>query len=156
MTTATSMTAAKAIPLGGNTKMVANMLEGREVRCGVEYEEFVTERPDIVFKTIHCGSIDAFCDFRPGTLECRSVRFESEILGEVNRQAVAAVNYTAREVLNMRIVVHKRFEFGVQDKTAFVRGYPADWKSGDELYHSICDAKNGALYRQHEALVTWG
>lgn len=40
--------------------MVANMLEGVEVRCGVEYKEPVAAEPDIAAKTIYCGPIDAF------------------------------------------------------------------------------------------------
>ena len=48
----------QGIPMGGYTKMVANMLEGVEVRCGVEYKELVAEQPDIAVRTIYCGPID--------------------------------------------------------------------------------------------------
>ncbi len=35
----------QGIPMGGYTKMVANMLEGIEVRCGVEYKELTPPSP---------------------------------------------------------------------------------------------------------------
>ena len=41
------------------TKMVANTLEGIEVRCGVEYKEPVAAEPDNAAKTIYCSPIDA-------------------------------------------------------------------------------------------------
>ena len=52
-----------------------------------------------------------------------------------------------------RIIEHKHFEFGTQDKTVITREYPADWKPGDEPYYPINDAKNEALYRQYEELA---
>ena len=143
----------QGIPMGGYTKMVANMLEGVEVRCGVEYQELAASEPDIAAKTIYCGPIDAFYNFKLGTLEYRSLRFETETLDEQDHQGVAVVNYTEREVPYTRIIEHKHFEFGTQDKTVITREYPADWKPGDEPYYPINDAKNEALYRQYEELA---
>ena len=136
--------------------MVANMLEGVEVRCGVEYKELVAEQPDIAARTIYCGPIDAFYDFRLGTLEYRSLRFESEVLDEADHQGVAVVNYTAREVPYTRVIEHKHFEFGDQPKTVITREYPADWRPGDEPYYPINDARNEALYRQYELAAQEG
>ena len=143
----------QGIPMGGYTKMVANMLEGIEVRCGVEYKELIASEPDIAVKTIYCGPIDAFYDFKLGTLEYRSLRFETETLDEQDHQGVAVVNYTEREIPYTRIIEHKHFEFGAQDKTVITREYPADWKPGDEPYYPINDAKNEALYKQYEELA---
>lgn len=143
----------QGIPMGGYTKMVANMLEGVEVRCGVEYKELAAAEPDIAAKTVYCGPIDAFYDFRLGTLEYRSLRFESEVLDEADHQGVAVVNYTAREVPYTRVIEHKHFEFGDQPKTVITREYPADWKPGDEPYYPINDARNEALYKQYEQLA---
>ena len=143
----------QGIPIGGYTQLVANMLEGIEVRCGVEYKDLVAEQPDIAAKTIYCGPIDAFYDFKLGTLEYRSLRFESELLDERDHQGVAVVNYTAREVPYTRIIEHKHFEFGTQEKTVITREYPADWKPGDEPYYPINDARNEALYKQYAELA---
>ena len=51
------------------------------------------------------------------------------------------VNYTEREIPYTRIIEHKHFEFGTQDKTVITREYPADWKPGDEPYYPINDAR---------------
>ena len=56
--------------------------------------------------------IDAYFDYKLGTLEYRSVRFETETLDKPNFQGNAAVNYTDRETPWTRIIEHKWFEFG--------------------------------------------
>ena len=76
-----------------------------------------------------------------------------ELLDEQDHQGVAVVNYTAREVPYTRIIEHKHFEFGAQEKTVITREYPADWKPGDEPYYPINDARNEALYKQYEELA---
>ena len=77
--------------------------------------------------------IDQYFDYKHGELEYRSLRFEHEVLDEENYQGNAVVNYTEREIPYTRIIEHKHFEYGTQDKTVITREYPADWKRGDEL-----------------------
>lgn len=149
----------QGIPVGGYTKMVERMLEGVDVRVGVEYKDLIAQEPDIAARTIYCGPIDAFYDFKLGTLEYRSLRFESELLDEEDHQGVAVVNYTERDVPWTRIIEHKHFEFGKDEngnplpKTVITREYPADWQPGDEPYYPINDERNTALYQQYEALA---
>ena len=149
----------QGIPMGGYTKMVERMLEGVEVRCGVEYKDLIAEQPDIAARTIYCGPIDAFYDFKLGELEYRSLRFESELLDEENHQGVAVVNYNEREVPWTRIIEHKHFEFGRDEqgnplpKTVITREYPADWQPGDEPYYPINDERNTELYARYAELA---
>ena len=143
----------QGIPMGGYTKMVANMLEGVEVRTGVEYKDLVAEQPDIADRVIYCGPIDSFYDYSLGQLEYRSLRFETEVLDETDHQGVAVMNYNEREVPYTRVIEHKHFEFGTQPKTVVTREYPADWKPGDEPYYPINDERNTALYEQYRELA---
>lgn len=143
----------QGIPMGGYTKMVANMLEGVEVRTGVEYKDLIAEQPDIADRVIYCGPIDSFYDYSLGQLEYRSLRFETELLDEADHQGVAVMNYNEREVPYTRVIEHKHFEFGTQPKTVITREYPADWKPGDEPYYPINDERNTALYEQYRELA---
>ena len=143
----------QGIPMGGYTKMVANMLEGVEVRTGVEYKDLIAEQPDIADRVIYCGPIDSFYDYSLGQLEYRSLRFETDLLDEADHQGVAVMNYNEREVPYTRIIEHKHFEFGTQPKTVVTREYPADWKPGDEPYYPINDERNTALYEQYRELA---
>ena len=143
----------QGIPMGGYTKMVANLLDGIEVRLNVDYLQNKAELDALAEKVVYTGPIDAYFDYKLGTLEYRSVRFETEVLDKPNFQGNAAVNYTDRETPWTRIIEHKWFEFGTQPKTVISREYSSEWKPGDEPYYPVNDEKNGALYQQYKTLA---
>ena len=149
----------QGIPIGGYTKMVENMLEGIEVRLGIDYLENKEELDKLADKVIYTGPIDAYFDYKLGTLEYRSVRFENEILDKPSFQGNAAVNYTDAETPWTRIIEHKWFEFGKDEegndlpKTVISREYSSEWKKGDEPYYPVNDEKNGALYAEYKKLA---
>ena len=149
----------QGIPIGGYTKMVANMLSGIEVRLGVDYLEHKAELDAQARKVLYTGPIDAYFGFQLGTLEYRSVRFENETLDIPSFQGNAAVNYTDRETPWTRIIEHKWFQFGKDDqgndlpKTIISREYSSEWKPGDEPYDPVNDEKNSKLYNAYRALA---
>ena len=143
----------QGIPIGGYTKLVANMLDGIEVRLGEDYFEKKEEYDAMAEKVVYTGAIDAYFDYRLGTLEYRSVRFETEVLDTPNFQGNAAVNYTDSETPWTRIIEHKWFEFGTQPKTVISREYSSEWKPGDEPYYPVNDEKNGKLYEEYKKLA---
>ena len=145
----------QGIPVGGYTKMVANLLEGVEVRLNTDYLEHKDELDALAQKVVYTGAIDAYFGYQLGYLEYRSVRFETELLDQPNFQGNAAVNYTDRETPWTRIIEHKWFEFGRDDegrelpKTIISREYSSEWKPGDEPYYPVNDEKNGELYARY-------
>lgn len=143
----------QGIPNGGYTQMVANMLGDVEVKLGVDYLENKAELDKLAKKVIYTGPVDAYFDYKLGALQYRSVRFETEILDTDNYQGNAVVNYTDSETPYTRIIEHKHFEFGTQEKTVISREYSAEWKPGDEPYYPVNDDKNSALYTQYKALA---
>ena len=149
----------QGIPLGGYTKMVANMLEGIEVKTGVDYLADKENWDRMAEKVIYTGPIDAYFHYALGTLEYRSIRFDTEILDKQNFQGNAAVNYTDRETPWTRIIEHKWFEFGKDgegndiSKTVISREYSSEWTVGDEPYYPVNDDKNGILYEKYKALA---
>ena len=149
----------QGIPMGGYTKMVANMLEGIEVRLNTDYLEHKEELDALAEKVVYTGPIDAYFGYRLGYLQYRSVRFETEKLDTPNFQGNAAVNYTDRETPFTRIIEHKWFQFGKDDegkdvpKTIISREYSSEWKPGDEPYYPVNDQVNGELYGKYKALA---
>lgn len=87
----------QGIPVGGYTKMAERMLDGTEVRLNANYFDDREGWNSCADKVIFTGPIDAFYNYQLGTLEYRSVRFETEVLDMPNFQGNAAVNYTDRE-----------------------------------------------------------
>ena len=149
----------QGIPVGGYTTMVENMLDGIEVRTGVDYFSNKSDLDNMANKIIYTGPIDAYFNYSLGYLEYRSVRFETELLDKPNFQGNAAVNYTDRDTPWTRIIEHKWFEFGKDDKgndipkTVISREYSSEWKPGDEPYYPVNDEKNSSLYKKYKHLA---
>ena len=143
----------QGIPVGGYTKMVWNMLEGIEIRLGVDYLEEKETLDALADKVVYTGAIDAYFEYKLGVLEYRSVRFETEVLDKPNFQGNAAVNYTDAKTPWTRIIEHKWFEFGTQPKTVISREYSSEWKVGDEPYYPVNDEKNMNLYKKYKELA---
>ena len=151
----------QGIPEGGYTQIVEKLLEDIPVLIGVSLQEYQTanaartaDEQDSWDRLLYTGMIDEYYHYRLGTLEYRTLRFETEELPEEdNYQGNAVVNYTEREVPYTRIIEHKHFEFQTGEGTVITREYPTTWKKGDEPYYPINDEKNGALYAQYAELA---
>lgn len=142
----------QGIPVGGYNPLIEKLLDGVEVRCGVDFlsdQELWRARCQ---RIVYTGRIDEFYDYRLGDLEYRSLRFESEALNMSNYQGNAVVNYTEREVPYTRIIEHKHFEFGEQPRTVITREYPDEYVRGKEPYYPINDDRNTELYARYKAI----
>lgn len=143
----------QGIPIGGYTAMVERILEGVEVRLGVDYLENKEELDALCDKVVYTGPIDAYFGYCYGPLGYRSVRFETELLDTDNYQGNAVVNYTDGETPYTRIIEHKHFEFGTHSKTVISKEFSQEWHPGIEPYYPINDAENSALYEKYRTLA---
>ena len=140
----------QGIPSSGYTKMVENILNGIEVRLNTD---FFTDRDfyeNCAEKIVYTGMIDEYYDYCFGVLEYRSLKFEIEILDTDNYQGNAVVNHIDREIPYTRIIEHKHFQFGTQEKTIITREYPALYEKGQDAYYPINDEKNSTLYQKYK------
>ena len=143
----------QGIPVGGYTAMMEKMFAGAQIRLNTDYLANKQELDALAKKVIYTGPIDAYFGFRLGSLEYRSVRFETEILDTDNFQGNAVVNYTDRETPFTRIIEHKWFDPAEQPKTVISREYSSEWKPGDEPYYPVNDEKNATLLQQYQAMA---
>lgn len=143
----------QGIPIGGYNVMIDKLFEGCHIETGKDYLENREYYDGLGEKVVYTGMIDAFYDHQFGALEYRSLRFETETVDTDNYQGVAVVNYTDRETPYTRVIEHKHFEFGTQDKTVITREYPETWKPGMEPYYPVNDEKNQKLYQKYETLA---
>ena len=141
----------QGIPIGGYNVLINKLFEGCDLMCGCDFLKNKDELMHIADKVIYTGAIDEFFDYSEGELSYRSLRFETEVLDEENHQGNAVVNYTDRETPYTRIIEHKHFEFGTQEKTVITREYPADYKRGMERYYPVNDETNQKLYEKYKA-----
>lgn len=143
----------QGIPSEGYDAMVEKMIEGIELRLNCDFFEHREELTALADKIVYTGPIDAYFDYRFGPLEWRSLEFETEVLNLENYQGVAVVNYTDAGTAFTRIIEHKHFNFGEQEKTVITREYPKDWTLGMEPYYPVNDEKNAELFRRYQALA---
>ena len=145
----------QGIPIGGYTQIVEKMLdhENIDVETNVDFfpnkEQYLKDFPKIVFT----GMIDEFFDYKLGELEYRSLRFENETLDMENYQGNAVVNYTDAETPYTRIIEHKHFEFGNQEKTIITKEHSKTWEKGDEPYYPVNNDRNNHLYKSYKKLA---
>ena len=150
----------QGVPIGGYTQIIEKLLNGVEIKLNYDYFQHKQELEGIAQKIIFTGSIDRYYDYRYGTLEYRSLKFEEEELDIANYQGNAVVNYTEYEIPYTRIIEHKHFEYskslGREDKipkTIITREYPDSWNKEKEAYYPINNEKNNELYAKYEMLA---
>ena len=143
----------QGVPVGGYNKLIEALLDGIEVRTGVDFLKDRATYQAMAKKIVYTGSIDEYFGYKLGQLEYRGLRFETERLEEENHQGVAVVNYTEFEIPYTRIIEHKHFEFGTQPVTYITREYPADWHRGEEAYYPVNNDHNQQLYQKYVALA---
>ena len=143
----------QGIPVEGYTALVEKLIDGCDVLLNTDFFSDKEKYLAMADTCLYTGMIDAFYDYCYGELGYRSLRFENETLDMQNYQGVAVVNYTEREIPYTRVIEHKHFAFGTQEKTIITKEYPADWVAGMEPYYPINDAKNTELYQKYADLA---
>ena len=143
----------QGIPVDGYTAIVEKMLSGAEVRLNCDFFENRRELEAAADKILFTGMIDAYYDYCYGELEYRGLRFETETLETDNFQGNAVINYNEYEIPYTRIIEHKHFAFGTQEKTVITREYPQKWEKGQEPYYPVNNDRNNDLYARYKALA---
>lgn len=147
----------QGIPVGGYTQIIEKMLSSDliDVKTGVDYFDYKLGVNSSKPKVVYTGMIDRFFNYKLGSLEYRSLKFETETLNMENYQGNAVVNYTDDVTPYTRIIEHKHFEFGKGNnkETVITREYPVSWKPGDEPYYPLNNQKNRVLYTKYVELA---
>lgn len=143
----------QGIPIGGYTQIFEKMLSGIEVKLNADFFQNKEYYLSLADKVVFTGMIDEFFDFRYGRLDYRSLKFENDLLDTDNYQGNAVVNYTEENIPYTRIIEHKHFEFGKQEKTLITKEYSKEYTDGDEPYYPINDQKNNELYLKYKLLA---
>ena len=144
----------QGIPIGGYNQIIEKMLDGIDVLLETSYADYVKENDISGMKVVYTGNIDEYFDYKLGALQYRTVRFETEVMPDVdNYQGNAVVNYTEREVPYTRIIEHKHFEFSDVPGTVISKEFSSERSVGIEPYYPINNEENNALYKKYEVLA---
>lgn len=147
----------QGIPIGGYNTIINNLLTGIEIKTSVDFFENRSYWESQADKIVFTGKIDEFFDYCFGSLEYRTVTFETEILPTANYQGNAVINYTSHDVPYTRIIEHKHFEpenpHFHQPQTIISKEYSSRWKPGAEPFYPVNDDKNTNLYKCYKKLA---
>ncbi len=148
----------QGIPEGGYNKLIDGLLEGCEIRLGVDFSEMKQNWREVADTLVYTGAIDEYFDFSLGRLDWRTVRFETEVKDTPNFQGNAVVNYTDGATPWTRIIEHKHFESFGQDvyknpKTVISCEYSTEYVPGMEPYYPVNNDRNNKLAEQYRQLA---
>lgn len=142
----------QGIPIGGYTQIFEKLLEGIEVKLGVDYLENKDYWNSKAHNIIYTGPIDAFFDYEFGELEYKTTRFENKKISTDNYQGCPVMNYTEFEIPYTRTIEHKHFENSDSDVTWVSWEYPDEYNKDKEPYYPVNDKINNEVYKNYKNL----
>jgi UDP-galactopyranose mutase len=144
----------QGIPENGYTEIFERLLEGIEVRLGVDF--FQMSRV-IDSKIIYTGPIDKYFNYQYGRLEYKTARFEHKKVELKNYQGTAMMNFTSLNQEYTRIIEHKHFsrDNRILEKpvTWITEEYPKEFEDCDEPMYPVNDVKNNKMFREYKNLA---
>ncbi len=143
----------QGIPVEGYTALIDKLLEGIDVELNTDFLKNKEKYEGIAEKITYTGPIDEYFDYKLGTLEYRSLKFVEKRLEIPDYQGNAVVNYTSHDVPFTRVIEHKHFNNDKADFTIIFEEYPQDWVKGLEMFYTVNDEKNNALYQKYLELA---
>lgn len=142
----------QGFPIGGYTKLVKAMLNGIDVQLNTDLAS-IGDYKKVALKMLYTGPIDALCDYKLGTLQWRSLRFDIRKMHQENFQGCPVMNYTESNVKFTRIIEFKHFLNEKSPNTVVCFEFPKEWRQGDEPYYPINDIYNTTLYESYAQML---
>jgi len=141
----------QGIPIGGYTQIFEKLLDGIDVKLGVDY--FKDELPEYN-KVIYTGPIDKFYNYQFGELEYKSTFFDHRKVMMDNYQGCAIMNYTDIDTDYTRIIEHKYFEKSQSEVSHITFEYPQEYKADKtDPYYPVNDSENNCKYQKYKELA---
>jgi UDP-galactopyranose mutase len=135
----------QGIPEDGYTAVFRRMLEGIEVRLGVDFLDDVQGLSALAGQVVYTGPVDQLLGYRHGQLGYRSLKFVNEF-HHGDYQGCAIVNHTEFSVPYTRVIEHKHFALQTLDHTIITREYPQEYTSNNEPFYPLADPDNLRRY----------
>ena len=97
---------------------------------------------------------DKFYNYKFGTLEYKTTKFEHKKFNIENFQGTAVMNYTDIDTKFTRIIEHKHFEDNKTENTWVTWEYPIDYiHEKTEPMYPVNDFENNLKYSKYKELV---
>ena len=123
-------------------KMCESEKNDLDIRLGKDYfeDEELKKMTKDGMLTSFTGAIDRYFNYKFGTLNWRSIKFEKEVVKTDDFQGCAVMNYADLEQPFTRIIEFKHFHperKNRENKTVIFREFSKTWEIGDEPYYPV-------------------
>jgi UDP-galactopyranose mutase len=147
----------QGLPLCGYYGLFEKMLTHKNISLclGIDYKD-IAGSVSANCRVFYSGSLDEFFDYRLGSLEWRSLRFEEELLSCADYQGTAVMNQADASVPFTRTHEYRHLHPERQytkKNTVIVREYPQDFTRGMERYYPVNTPSNQKLLREYQKLA---
>ena len=144
----------QGIPIGGYTQIFEKLLDGVEIKLGIDYLQDKSYWDSISNKVIYTGPIDRYYNYQFGDLEYKTTKFVHKKIDTPNYQGVVVMNYTDIDVPYTRTIEHKHFEDVLTDITWVTWEYPINYiPNKTEPYYPVNDFENNQKYEKYGELM---
>lgn len=148
----------QGMPKNGYGDLINNMLDGIDVRLGVDFFDMKNNWQDYAKHLVYTGPVDKFYNYEFGELEYNTLKFEHKIMtGDFQGNAV--FNHVDYDVPYIRSIEHKHFYKKLQknelipdkepEETIVSYDIPIPFKDHPEPYYPIRDKINSELYSKY-------
>jgi UDP-galactopyranose mutase len=145
----------QGIPIDGYNKIFERLLDGIDVKLGVDFLTNKLYWENLANKIIYTGPIDRYYDYRFGELEYKTTEFIHERKDEMSYQGTPAMYFTDIDTPYTRIIEHKHFEDSDfdSDVTWITYEFPTDYFADkSEPYYPVNDYENNIKYSKYREL----
>lgn len=136
----------QGLPAQGYTAMIDKMLNGIEVKTGIDYLENETYWNNRCRDVIYTGALDEYYKYDIGALEFRGLRFEHTPIYARHFQTAATINYCDADMPYTRIMDWSWFWPKDVTNTVITVEYP---EINGETYYPINNSVNNSLYSKY-------
>lgn len=138
------------VPPQGYNPLVSDLLDGVEVRTGIDWLNCEREYADMAENILFTGCIDEYYHHCLGRLDYRSLAFRTKIRDLEKSQGCSVVNWMSADVPYTRTIEHNFFNpDGYHEEIVVSEEYPMPYTGKNEPYYPVVDDKNLALYEKY-------
>lgn len=146
----------QAIPKEGYTKFVQNIIGNIPYLLETEFDYNFWKGK--VNHIIYCGAVDELLNYKYGTLEWRSLKFNdiSYDYDGYNGLGTSVINYVNKNIAKTRCVEHMYFQPRKVRKgitSIITEETPDDWELGKERYYAVNNEYTENLYNKYVELL---
>jgi len=145
----------QGIPLQGYTAIFDKLLNHPNINVELDTDYFnVKDDYDVQEKTIYSGPIDRYFDFRHGSLDWRSVRFERKVESYSDYQGTSVMNYADSEIPYTRVhEPHHLHPERSKDSKKTLLFFEYSQEDKNEPYYPVNDESNKRLFLKYKELT---